>query len=394
MSGSNIEFGAAADELPVHALIDRDPVRRFAEALPRPLRFLGVGGLGLITDLAIFTLIIAHGPHPLLARLVSLAVATLVTWRLNRALTFDRSGRRPADEAMRYAAVAATAQAVSYAVFAVLVITVLATKPQLAVLIGAAAGALVSYNGQALFAFRPRRPPPPPCRSVPPEGRAMTVDAEVFVIGAGPAGLTAAYCLTKQAQSVIVIERDPIYVGGISRTVSYKDFLFDIGGHRFFSKSKEVVALWQELLPDDFIARPRLSRIYYNGKFFSYPLKAFEALLKLGVFTSAACMLSYAYAKVFPISPARTFHEWVRNQFGERLFQIFFKTYTEKVWGMSCDEISADWAAQRIKGLDLITAVMNGLRRSLRIGGNTRAGSRHCQNADRYVSNTRARGRA
>ncbi len=128
----------------------------------------------------------------------------------------------------------------------------------------------------------------------------MTVDAEVFVIGAGPAGLTAAYCLTKEARSVIVIERDPVYVGGISRTVDYKGFLFDIGGHRFFSKSKEVVALWQEILPDDFIARPRLSRIYYNGKFFSYPLKAFEALLKLGVFTSAACMLSYAYAKVVP----------------------------------------------------------------------------------------------
>jgi protoporphyrinogen oxidase len=202
-----------------------------------------------------------------------------------------------------------------------------------------------------------------------------SVDAETFVIGAGPAGLTAAYCLSKQGRSVFVIERDPIYVGGISRTVDYKSFLFDIGGHRFFSKSKEVVALWQEILPDDFIARPRLSRIYYNGKFFSYPLKAFEALVKLGVFASAGCMLSYAYAKLFPIAPARTFHEWVRNQFGERLFQIFFKTYTEKVWGMSCDEISADWAAQRIKGLDLTTAVMDGLKRSLRIGRKTKAGS-------------------
>ena len=199
--------------------------------------------------------------------------------------------------------------------------------------------------------------------------RSMAVDADVFVIGAGPAGLTAAYCLSKQARSVLVIERDPTYVGGISRTVNYKGFLFDIGGHRFFSKSKEVVALWQEILPDDFIARPRLSRIYYNGKFFSYPLKAFEALLKLGLFTSAACLASYAYARIFPVTPARTFHDWVRNQFGERLFQIFFKTYTEKVWGMSCDEISADWAAQRIKGLDLATAVINGLKRSLRFGG-------------------------
>jgi protoporphyrinogen oxidase len=204
----------------------------------------------------------------------------------------------------------------------------------------------------------------------------MTVDTEVFVIGAGPAGLTAAYCLTKAAQSVIVIERDPVYVGGISRTVDYNGYLFDIGGHRFFSKSREVLALWQEILPDDFIARPRLSRIFYNGKFFAYPLRAFEALFKLGLFTSAACMLSYAYAKLFPVAPALTFHEWVRNQFGERLFQIFFKTYTEKVWGMSCDEISADWAAQRIKGLDLTTAVLDGLKRSLRLGRKPPAGAK------------------
>jgi protoporphyrinogen oxidase len=204
---------------------------------------------------------------------------------------------------------------------------------------------------------------------------AHAVDADVFVIGAGPAGLTAAYCLSKAARSVLVIERDPVYVGGISRTVDYNGYLFDIGGHRFFSKSKEVVALWQEILPDDFITRPRLSRIYYNGKFFSYPLKAFEALVKLGVFTSTACLLSYLYAKMFPVAPARTFHDWVRNQFGERLFQIFFKTYTEKVWGMSCDEISADWAAQRIKGLDLTTAVLNGVKRSLRFGGKSNSGA-------------------
>src|ERR1700731_5185057 len=156
----------------------------------------------------------------------------------------------------------------------------------------------------------------------------MSVDAEVFVIGAGPAGLTAAYCLTKEARSVIIIERDPTYVGGISRTVRYKDFLFDIGGHRFFSKSKEVVDLWQEILPDDFIARPRLSRIYYGGKFYSYPLSAFEALRNLGLLTSAACMLSFGYAKARPIKDAANFHQWVRNQFGEKLFSIFFKTYT------------------------------------------------------------------
>jgi protoporphyrinogen oxidase len=198
----------------------------------------------------------------------------------------------------------------------------------------------------------------------------MSRHADVFIIGAGPAGLTTAYCLTKETPSVVVIEKDPVYVGGISRTVRYKDFLFDIGGHRFFSKSKEVVDLWQEILPDDFIARPRLSRIYYGGKFYSYPLSAFEALRNLGLFTSAACMLSYAYARLSPIASPKSFHDWVRNQFGERLFQIFFKTYTEKVWGMSCDEISADWAAQRIKGLDLRVAVMNALKRSL---GRTKA---------------------
>jgi protoporphyrinogen oxidase len=193
----------------------------------------------------------------------------------------------------------------------------------------------------------------------------MTIDVEVLVIGAGPAGLTAAYCLTKETPSVVVIEKDPVYVGGISRTVRYNGFMFDIGGHRFFSKAKEVVDLWHEILPDDFIERPRLSRIFYGGKFYSYPLSAFEALANLGIVKSAACMLSYAYAKARPVDSPRTFHEWVRNQFGEKLFSIFFKTYTEKVWGMSCDEISADWAAQRIKGLDLGVAVMNALKRAL-----------------------------
>ena len=162
----------------------------------------------------------------------------------------------------------------------------------------------------------------------------MTPAADVFVIGAGPAGLTAAYCLTKETPSVIMIEKDPAYVGGISRTVRYGNFLFDIGGHRFFSKSKEVVDLWKEILPDDFIERPRLSRIYYGGKFYSYPLNAFQALRNLGIFTSAACMASYALARITPVASPRSFHDWVRNQFGERLFRIFFKTYTEKVWGM------------------------------------------------------------
>ena len=189
--------------------------------------------------------------------------------------------------------------------------------------------------------------------------------AEVFVIGAGPAGLTAAYLLSKSGISTTVIEADPTYVGGISRTASYKGFLFDIGGHRFFSKSKEVVDLWKEILPDDFIERPRLSRIYYNGNYFSYPLKAFEALNNLGYVESALCVLSYLHKQAFPRANPESFHDWVANQFGERLFSIFFKTYTEKVWGMSCDEISADWAAQRIKGLDLWSAMSNALRNSM-----------------------------
>ena len=196
----------------------------------------------------------------------------------------------------------------------------------------------------------------------------MQVDADVLVIGAGPAGLTSSYLLTKAGKRVIVLERDPHLVGGISRTVDYKGFLFDIGGHRFFSKSKEVVDLWKELLPDDFIERPRSSRIFYRDKFYSYPLKAFEALKNLGVVQSAACVLSYAWARINHIEDPKTFHQWVRNQFGERLFRIFFKTYTEKVWGMSCDEISADWAAQRIKGLNLGAAVWNAVTRNFRKG--------------------------
>ncbi len=189
--------------------------------------------------------------------------------------------------------------------------------------------------------------------------------SDVFVIGAGPAGLTASYLLTKDGVSTTVIEADPVYVGGISRTAHYKDFKFDIGGHRFFSKSKEVVDLWKEILPDDFISRPRLSRIYYDGKYYSYPLKAFEALTNLGIFESGLCVLSFMYKQAFPNEKPVTFHEWVANQFGERLFSIFFKTYTEKVWGMSCDDISADWAAQRIKGLDLWSAMASALRNSI-----------------------------
>ncbi len=188
---------------------------------------------------------------------------------------------------------------------------------------------------------------------------------DVAIIGAGPAGLTAAYLLSKQGLSVAVIEKDPVYVGGISRTVEHGGFRFDIGGHRFFSKSQEVVALWNEILPDDFIQRPRMSRIYYEGKFYSYPLRAFEALGNLGIIRSSLCMLSFAKAKAFPNKDVKSFEDWTINQFGHKLYSIFFKTYTEKVWGMPCNEMSADWAAQRIKGLSLGAAVIDGLKRSL-----------------------------
>jgi protoporphyrinogen oxidase len=183
----------------------------------------------------------------------------------------------------------------------------------------------------------------------------------VAIIGAGPAGLTAAYLLSKNNVPVTVLEADPVYVGGISRTATYKGFHFDIGGHRFFSKSKEVNDFWTEILPNDMLDRPRSSRIYYNGKFFAYPLRAFEALIKLGVVRSTLCLLSYFKAKMFPVSNPTNFEDWVTNQFGKRLFNTFFKTYTEKVWGMSCKEISADWAAQRIKGLSLGSAIKNAL---------------------------------
>ena len=189
----------------------------------------------------------------------------------------------------------------------------------------------------------------------------MTAPAHVGIIGAGPAGLTAAYVLSKHGVAVTVLEADPEYVGGIARTARYKGYHFDIGGHRFFSKSRVIEDLWSEILPTDMLVRPRSSRIYYKGKFFTYPLRAAEALRKLGVGESLRCVLSYARTKLAPIESPRSFEDWVTNHFGRRLFEIFFKTYTEKVWGMSCKEISADWAAQRIKGLSLTTAALNAL---------------------------------
>jgi protoporphyrinogen oxidase len=188
----------------------------------------------------------------------------------------------------------------------------------------------------------------------------MNPSSSVVVIGAGPAGLTAAYELVKRGLHPIVLEQSD-QVGGIARTEVYKGYRFDIGGHRFFTKVEIVQQLWQEVLGDEFIKVPRLSRIYYNGGFFNYPLEIKDTLRQLGLRESAKILLSYAKIKVLPCKQEETLEEWVTNRFGRRLFQTFFKTYTEKVWGIECDKIGADWAAQRIKGLSLRTAVMNAL---------------------------------
>ena len=151
-------------------------------------------------------------------------------------------------------------------------------------------------------------------------------------------------------------------VGGLSQTVKYNGYLFDIGGHRFFTKVALVERMWTEILNEDFLERPRLSRIFYNGKFFDYPLKAFNALTGLGPVEAARCVLSYLWAQAFPIRPEDNFAAWVSNRFGKRLFKIFFESYTEKVWGIPCTQIKAEWAAQRIKGLSLFSVVKNALK--------------------------------
>ncbi len=184
---------------------------------------------------------------------------------------------------------------------------------------------------------------------------------EVVVLGAGPAGLTASYELSRQGVRTTVVEKSPHAIGGISQTASYKGFKFDIGGHRFFTKIPEVNQIWHEILTTDFLKRPRLSRIYYKNKFFHYPLKPVDALRKMGVSDTMQVLGSYAWAKMFPSKEEVNFEQWVSNRFGKKLYSMFFKTYTEKVWGMPCTELGADWAAQRIKNLSLGTAIKKAL---------------------------------
>ena len=180
----------------------------------------------------------------------------------------------------------------------------------------------------------------------------------VVVIGAGPAGLTLAYLLVKQGVAVTVLEGSDT-VGGISQTARYKGYRFDIGGHRFFTKIVPVQALWEELLGEDFIDVPRLSRILYDGTFFDYPLKPFNALAGLGAVESVRVIASYTKSWLTRNGVEETFEQWVVNRFGRRLYEIFFRTYTEKVWGIPCTEIRAEWAAQRIKGLSLARALLS-----------------------------------
>ncbi len=184
---------------------------------------------------------------------------------------------------------------------------------------------------------------------------------EVVIIGAGPAGLTAAYQLAKLGHRSTVLEADTV-VGGISRTVERDGWRFDIGGHRFFTKVNPVEELWHEILPDeDFMLRPRKSRIYYQGKFYDYPLKAANALGNLGLVEAVRCVMSYVWARIRPPKNQDMYEGWLAARFGWRLYRHFFKTYTEKVWGHPPSEMPADWAAQRVKNLSLSSAIFNAL---------------------------------
>ncbi len=185
---------------------------------------------------------------------------------------------------------------------------------------------------------------------------------QIAILGAGPAGLTAARELTRLDPDVriAVMEADAI-VGGIARTESHKGFRFDIGGHRFFTKLPEIEAAWEEIMGDDFITVPRKSRIYYGGKYYDYPLKITNALRNMGPYESAFIMGSFFRWRLFPKKQEDTFEQWVINRFGRRLYRHFFKSYTEKVWGIHCNQINADWAEQRIKNLSLIEVVKNAI---------------------------------
>ena len=185
-------------------------------------------------------------------------------------------------------------------------------------------------------------------------------DTPVVVIGAGPAGLTAGYLLAGLGRPVLVLEADE-QVGGLAKTVVRDGYRFDLGGHRFFTKSAEVDALWHEMLGEELLLRPRLSRIYWNERFLDYPLSPRDVVRKLGPLELGRVLGSYLAALARRRGGEETLEQWVSNRFGRRLFELFFRTYTEKVWGVPASEIRAEWAAQRIKGLSLSTAVRDAL---------------------------------
>jgi protoporphyrinogen oxidase len=186
----------------------------------------------------------------------------------------------------------------------------------------------------------------------------------VVILGAGPAGLTAAYELSNLGIGCLVLEQDAV-VGGLARTVEYKGFRFDIGGHRFYTKVSLVQQIWREVLGDDLLTCKRLSRIYYKSRFFQYPLEPVDAIRGLGMMEALRCALSFVRGQLFPTLPEQDFATWVSNRFGRRLFEIFFESFTEKVWGIECRKIAAEWAAQRIQGLSVWSLLRDAvLRRS------------------------------
>lgn len=185
--------------------------------------------------------------------------------------------------------------------------------------------------------------------------------SKVLIIGAGPAGISCAYELAKENISSLLIEKES-FAGGICRTIDYQGFKFDIGGHRFFSRSKAINNLWHYVLGEEFLSRRRKSRIFFNDNFFTYPLKLPEAALKIGLPRSLFIFADYLKAQFsFPKNNDDNFQDWIIKRFGRRLFELFFKSYTEKVWGISCKEISSEWAEQRIEGMSLFSLLKKSL---------------------------------
>lgn len=190
----------------------------------------------------------------------------------------------------------------------------------------------------------------------------MSQQKKVAIIGAGPAGITAAYELSKKENVEVHLFEAADKVGGLARSIDLWNQTVDIGPHRFFSSDKQVNSLWLEVVEQDYHMVDRLTRILYDNKFYYYPLKPFDALSKLGIFEAARCLWSYAIQKFKPEEDKSNFEGWVTSRFGKRLFEIFFKTYSEKLWGISCKELDADFAAQRIKKLSLLEVVKNALK--------------------------------